>query len=128
MRFLSKQDEVMTSFTTKLKASGKRNMNGLFNVFFNRSHTRQRACNGNMLKQPAVIFSAQNIRFVRVIGKNSNDVERLRQITRDRKPHIYSRGGGGGGNNTQSEMVTPGIVTESALKSPAVTAYELITS
>ena len=61
MRFLSKQDQVMACSTTKLKAIRQRNMNGLFNVFLNRCHTRQRACNGNMLKEPAVIFSVQNI-------------------------------------------------------------------
>ena len=49
-------------------------------------------------------------------------------MARKCKPHIHSRVGGSGGNNTQSEMVSPSIVTESALKSPAVAAYELITS
>jgi hypothetical protein len=49
-------------------------------------------------------------------------------MTCDGKPHIHSQGGSTGGNNTQNEMVSPGIIMESALKSPAVTAYELVAS
>jgi hypothetical protein len=83
---------------------------------------------GKLLKESAVIFSAQNIGSIRVIRENGNDIERPRQMVRDRKPHIDSRGRGSGGNNTQSETVSPSIVTESALKSLAVTAYELVVS
>jgi hypothetical protein len=67
MRFLSKQDHVMARTASELKAVRQAEMDRFFRIAPNYCHARQRASNGNVLKESAAVLSAQHIGSIGVI-------------------------------------------------------------
>ena len=67
MRLLSKEDQVMARPATCRKPFRKRDMDGSLAAIPHRSHPRQGASNGDMLKLAAAVLSSQNVGSVRII-------------------------------------------------------------
>jgi hypothetical protein len=67
VRFLSKQDQMMTSRCSVLKAIRQAKANRFLPAVPYGRHNVERPCDGDMLKQSAVIFPSQHIGSIGIV-------------------------------------------------------------
>ena len=123
---LSKEDQVMARSSTRRQPFGKRNMDSLFASISHRRYTRHRASDGNVLKLPAAVLSAQNIGPIRIVREHCDDIEWLRRASGERELHIDPFVSGGRRNDAERKMFSPSIIAKSSLERRAITAHKLI--
>ena len=101
-------------------------MDSLFASISHRRYTRHRASDGNMLKLPAAVLSAQNIGPIRIVRENRDDIEWFRRASGERELHVDPFGSGRGRDDVERKMFSPSIIAKSSLERRAITAHKLI--
>src|SRR6202789_4027717 len=126
VRFLSKEDQMMSGVAIGLQSIRQRKVNRLLGITFHRRHAGQGASDRDMLQQPSAILSSEHIGAVRIISQHRNDVEWLRYRLLQGKRDIHSRRSPVRRKDAQIQMTAPSVVEESLLERGTVAPYELI--
>ena len=85
----------MARTTSELKAVRQAEMDRFLHIAANYCHARQRASNGNVLKESAAVLSVQHIGSIGVIRQNCNHIEGSGWVSREGKLHIHPSGSRG---------------------------------
>src|SRR5271169_336661 len=101
-------------------------MDSLFASISHRRYTRHRTSDGNVLKLPAAVLSAQNIGPIRIVRENCDDIEWFRRASGERELHIDPFGSGRGRDDAERKLFSPSIIAKSSLERRAITAHKLI--
>src|SRR5580704_15220571 len=101
-------------------------MDSLFASISHCRYTCYQASDGNVLKLPAAVLSAQNVGPIRIVREHCDDIEWLRWASGERELHIDPFGSGRGRDDAERKMFPPSIVAKSSLERRTITAHKLI--
>ncbi len=101
-------------------------MDSLLASIPHRRYARHRASDGDVLKLPAAVLSAQNVGPIRIVRENCDDIEGLRWVSGERELHVDPFGSRRGRDDAEREMFSSSIIAKSSLERRAITAHKLI--
>src|SRR5271170_6950215 len=123
---LSKEDQVMARSGARRWSFRKRNVDSLFASIPHCRYTRHRASDGNVLKLPAAVLSAQNVGPIRIVREHCDDIEWLRWASGERELHIDPFVSAGRRNDAERKMFSSSIIAKRSLERRVITAHKLI--